>query len=89
MMFWSDHDAGVWGYTGMAVGMIVFCTLVIIGIVALIRWSSATFRTRAVPQPQSDRESPEQVLAIRFAHGDIDEAEYQHRLGVLRGALRH
>ena len=30
------------------------------------------------------RESPEQVLAARFAKGEIDEAEYARRLSVLR-----
>jgi putative membrane protein len=29
--------------------------------------------------------SAEQILAERFAHGQIDENEYQARLGVLRG----
>ncbi len=32
------------------------------------------------PQP----ESPEQLLAMRFARGEIDEGEYQQRLAVLR-----
>ena len=37
--------------------------------------------TRLLP---SRRESPEQVLATRFAKGEIDEAEYSRRLSVLR-----
>ena len=32
----------------------------------------------------SRREDPEQVLAARFAKGEIDEAEYSRRLSVLR-----
>lgn len=87
-MYWPDHDTGVWGYTGMAVGMILFWILIVIGIVALLRYSSGTLRNRTVPQPQPGSESPEQVLAVRFAYGEIDESEYQQRLAVLRGAMR-
>ena len=32
----------------------------------------------------SRRENPEQLLASRFAKGEIDEAEYSRRLSVLR-----
>ena len=84
MMFWSDHDMGGWGYTGMVIGMVLFWALIIVGIIALIRFNTGTIRT--VPQPplQSDEESPEKVLASRFARGEIEEPEYQQRLAVLR-----
>ena len=32
----------------------------------------------------SKRENPEQVLAARFAKGEIDEVEYARRLSILR-----
>ena len=86
MMFWSDHDMSGWGYAGMAIGMVLFWVLVIVGIIALIRFSTGATQTRVNPAPPPYTESPEQVLAARFARGEIDEAEYQQRLAVLRGA---
>jgi putative membrane protein len=87
MMFWSDHDMSGWGYAGMAIGMVLFWVLIIVAIVALIRFSTGATQTRAIPAPPPPyAESPEQVLAARFARGEIDEAEYRQRLGVLRGA---
>lgn len=35
-MFWSDYMSG-WGCVGMAMGMVLFWVLIIVGIVALIR----------------------------------------------------
>ena len=86
MMFWSDHDMSGWGYAGMAIGMVLFWVLIIVAIVALIRFSTSATQTRVIPAPPPYTESPEQVLAARFARGEIDEAEYQQRLAVLRGA---
>lgn len=86
MMFWSDHDMSGWGYGGMVIGMVLFWALIIVVIVALIRSSTGSAQTRSIPQLPPYTESPEQVLAARFARGEIDEAEYQHRLAVLRGA---
>jgi len=90
MMFWSDHDMSGWGYTGMVIGMVLFWALIIVGIIALIRFSSGANQNRAVPQPQpySDYETPEQLLAGRFARGELDETEYRHRLEVLRATPR-
>ncbi|MGV0991129.1 MAG: SHOCT domain-containing protein [Candidatus Nanopelagicales bacterium] len=90
MMFWSDHDMSGWGYTGMVIGMVLFWALIIVGIVALIRFSTGATQTRAIGQPQSrgDYETPEQLLAGRFARGEVDEAEYRQRLEVLRTTRR-
>lgn len=86
MMFWSDHDMSGWGYAGMVIGMVLFWALIIVGIIALIRFSTGATQTRSVPQFPPYSDSPEQLLAARFARGEIDEAEFQHRLAVLRGA---
>lgn len=84
MMFWYDHGMSGWGYAGMAVGMVLFWILVIVGIVVLVRSIVGTTQGRALPGSPPTHESPEQLLAARFARGEIDEAEYQHRLAVLR-----
>ena len=88
MMFWYDHNLGWWGYAGMGIGMVLFWALVIGGIFMLIRLSSAGATGASTSVPQRYSASPEQVLADRFARGEIDEAEYQHRLQVLRGLPR-
>ncbi|TGD89978.1 SHOCT domain-containing protein [Mycolicibacterium sp. CH28] len=84
MMFWYDHGMGGWGYAGMAIGMVLFWILVIVGIVALVRSIVGAPGARALPASLPSHESPGQVLAARFARGEIDEAEYQQRLAVLR-----
>ena len=90
MMFSYDHDMGWWGYAGMGIGMLLLWALIIAGIVALIRFSSGSANTSNNPAPPATPHilSPEQVLATRFAHGEIDEAEYQQRVAVLHGQPR-
>jgi putative membrane protein len=83
MMFWYGAGMNGWGYALMTISMVVlFWALAIFGVVALVR-----FLTRD-DQHRTTRSTPEQLLADRFARGDIDEQEYQHRLDVLRGASR-
>ncbi|GJF10439.1 hypothetical protein NGTWS0302_07820 [Mycolicibacterium cyprinidarum] len=86
MMFWMGHDMSWWGYAGMGIGMLLFWAMIIVGIIALVGrvWGTANaHKAGNAPVPQVL--SPEQVLAARFAHGEIDEAEYQQRLAVLHG----
>jgi len=83
MMFWYDHDMGWWGYAGMGIGMILVWGLLIAGIIALVVFISGDRKTPDAPP------SPEQVLAARFARGEITETEYRDRLAVLRDPVRH
>lgn len=77
MMYWFGTDIGGWGYFLMIVSMAAFWGLLITGFVLLIR--------SAGPE---ESPAPEQVLAQRFARGEIDEAEYRDRLVALRGGVR-
>ncbi len=90
MMFWNGHDMGWWGYAGMGIGMVLFWALIVVGIIALVRFSSGTANTgsSSVPPTMPQPLSPEQILANRFAHGEIDETEYQQRIAVLHGHAR-
>ncbi len=89
MMFWSDHDMSGWGYAGMVIGMVLFWVLIIVGIIALIRYSTGATQTRVTATPHyRDYETPEQVLACRFARGEIDDTEYRNRLEVLHSTPR-
>lgn len=89
-MYWyGDHMSG-WGYALGIIGMVLFWALLIVAVVALIRYlgrgreQSPPPRSAAPPQPTS----AEQVLAERFARGEIDAEEYRQRLDILREPSR-
>jgi putative membrane protein len=71
--------------------MVLFWALIIVAIVALVRFTTDGTQGRAIPAPPhySEYESPAQLLAGRFARGEIDETEYRHRLEVLRTTPHH
>ncbi|MGW8378177.1 SHOCT domain-containing protein [Streptomyces sp. ODS28] len=80
-MYWHDNGMNGWGWFGMILST-VLVLVVIIGVVVLLARASGWSRgddsgTRPAP-------SPEQLLAERFARGEIDEEEYQRRLTTLR-----
>ena len=83
MMFWTDHDVTGWGWVAMVTGMVVFWGLLIALLVVLARGLN-----RPADQAYGARLSPEQLLAERFARGDIDEEEYRLRLSTLTGSYR-
>ncbi|UZJ25146.1 SHOCT domain-containing protein [Rhodococcus antarcticus] len=83
MMFWYSNDSGYgngWGYAAMVVGMLVFWALVIVGISLLLR---RPHREAGGMVPA--HRSAQQVLAERFARGEIDESEFTQRLTALHG----
>ncbi len=84
MMYYGDHMSG-WGWALAGVGMVVFWGLVITGIVLLVRYAGQSSQQ---PDQPPTRPTPEQLLAERFARGEIDETEYQNRLAVLREHVR-
>ena len=80
MMYYGDHMSG-WGWFAMSLSTVVFWGLVITAIVLLVRYLH--------PGPSSqETKTPEQMLAERFARGEIDETEYRNRLAALRGQVR-
>jgi putative membrane protein len=85
MMGWYEGTG--WGsWSVMMLVMLAFWAVVVVGIVALLRWT-------ATPQPRRQDETmsaapsaqARAVLDERFARGDIDEAEYTSRLATLQG----
>ena len=86
MMFWWGQGTNGWGYALMAVSMVLFWGVVILGIVALGRYLTRSSQSgAAVGAP---RRTAEEVLAERFARGEIDDEEYHRRLDTLRGGQR-
>ncbi|HEX8627270.1 MAG TPA: hypothetical protein VF755_03765 [Catenuloplanes sp.] len=80
MMGWNGMNG--WGYGLMGISMLLFWALVIAGAVLLVRYLGGRS-----PQPantQSAHRTPEQILAERFARGDIGDDEYRQRAEVLR-----
>jgi putative membrane protein len=77
-MYWyGDGNPGGWAYVLMTLSMILFWGLIIYGVVWLVRSSTRDDRQRTRPS------TPEDLLAERFARGEIDEPEYRERLATL------
>ncbi len=85
---------GGWGFNWPGlVTAVLFWALVVVAIVALIRylrsrqhWPGPSGYGWPGPGPHQQAGSPaEHILAERYARGEIDEEEYQRRLSVLRG----
>lgn len=77
-----------WGYGGMPHGgmgyglgwifMLLFWGLLIVGIVALVKWLfSSSQSSSALPQPP--RRTALDILKERYARGEIDTEEYEQR----------
>ncbi|MDQ2707224.1 MAG: SHOCT domain-containing protein [Actinomycetota bacterium] len=81
MMFWYGNGGGGWGYALMTLSMIAFWGLVIFGVIALVRYLA---RAEQGSPASAQRLTPAEVLADRFARGEIDEHEYHERRNVPR-----
>ncbi len=86
MMFWWGQGMNGWGYALMSVSMVLFWGVVILGIVALVRYLTRSSQPDAGADAR--RRTAEDVLSERFARGEIDEQEYHSRLATLRDRPR-
>lgn len=78
-MMYGGHMGGGWGFGLMTTGMVLFWALLIVGVIVLARHLGRTGRPAAPPP----RPTPEQLLAERFARGEMDVDEYVERLETL------
>lgn len=79
MFYYGDHTSG-WGWLIMSAGMIVFWGLLIAGFALSLRAINGGQRpVEQLPGSQA----PHEILAERFARGEIDETEYRARAQVL------
>ena len=81
-MYYYGSGMNGWALTLMIIGNVVFWGLLIVAAVALIRYT----KRGQVDSSSPTASIPEQILAQRFARGDIDEDEYTRRLQVLGGS---
>ena len=68
------------GHWWWVIGLAVLVVLVLLVVVAVTRGTAS--HTAAAPPPS--RRSAEDVLADRFARGEIDEADFRRRRDALR-----
>lgn len=81
MMDW-DGDMDGWAYAFMAIGSLLFLALIIVVAFVAVRY----FGQGSRPAGRADERTPaEQMLAERYARGEVDEEEYRRRLQALRG----
>ncbi|MGW2022928.1 SHOCT domain-containing protein [Streptomyces decoyicus] len=83
-MMWYQ---GGWGV--MTLVMVLFFALLIVGIVALVHYLTSARRDHQPGSPPPGEygwggRRAEDLLAERFARGEIDEDEYKRRLALLR-----
>ncbi|GAA0527577.1 hypothetical protein GCM10011581_40370 [Saccharopolyspora subtropica] len=76
-MHWDGYGWGVWGLTMMTVSMVLFWALVVLAIVALVRYLQRSGRV------ERGTGTAEELLAERLARGEIDEEEYRRRRAAL------
>jgi putative membrane protein len=81
MMWWNDGGWGAGAWFLMSLMMILFWG----ALVALAVWLVRTLRTdqSPAPAPHFSTARADEVLAERFARGEIDEDEFKRRRALL------
>lgn len=82
MVMWYGNGMSGWGFSLMIIGMAIFWALVVAGIVALLRYAGNSNATTTGATPQHVP-TPQQILADRYARGEIDDEEYTRRMKTL------
>ncbi len=83
MYEWGNQGSGVEMWIVMAVAMVIFLAIAVIGVVALVRYFGHSHDTPPGPAstPMSDTEVN---LRERLARGEIDEGQFKKALATLR-----
>ena len=90
MYTYGEHMSG-WGYALGTISMVLLWSLLVLAIAATVRYLGRDRREHSAappPAPPTPPPTAEQVLAERFARGEIDADEYRQRLDTLRQAGR-
>lgn len=84
-MFWYGNDMSGWGYGFMGFGMVLFWVLLIAMLVGVFRHNRSH---HDYPGGRPGSMTADQLLAERFARGEIDQQEYVDRQASLRDHVR-
>lgn len=70
----------MWGYGwgGMGWGMLLFWGLLVVAVLVLARWLTGIDRSAPPPQ-EPPGQSALDILAQRYARGEIDRAEFEQK----------
>lgn len=82
MMMWH-HGGSLWGGGSilLTVAMLVFWVLLLTAVVLAVRYLLSSYGTGSAPPAGPSR--AENLLAERFARGELDDDEYQRKLTLL------
>ena len=83
-MWWYGSGMSGWGYGLMIASNVLFWALLLVGVIALVRHLARGDRITTA----GTRPTPQELLAERFARGEIDEQEYRSRLDTLNQEFR-
>jgi len=78
-MWVGEAISMMWGTEGWGWGALMMLSFWVL--LALLIWALV----RSASQPPKDRRDPLDVLAERYARGEIDDEEYERRRRTLRG----
>ena len=84
MYGWHMQSWGGGGWLVMALMMLVFWTVVIVGVVALVRH----FAPRDIRSTEGSVHDARKILTVRLARGEIDEAEFNKLTEILAREVR-
>lgn len=71
-MMWGDYG---WGMGFGMIGMVLFWILVVLAIVLLVKWISASASGSSPPPAKSALD----ILKERYARGEIDQPEFEEK----------
>lgn len=79
-MMFDGYGFGGMGFGGF--GMLLFWGLLIVAVVVLLRWRAGTAERRT---PRQAGQSARDILAQRYARGEIDKQEFEEKRRDLDG----
>lgn len=77
------HDGWGGGWMLMAIGMVLVWAVIVTAVVLAVRYLTAN-RTTPPTSPGQSFIRAEDLLAERYARGELDDEEYRRRLALLR-----
>ncbi len=77
---WQHTGIGIGGWIVMLIAMVVFWSVIVFGVVALVRY----LVHHGGPAQSATGDQAETILRERFAKGEINEDEYRAKLDLIR-----